>query len=249
MPVTAGTHDSLSELEQHLSHGRDHNGMYKNHQHYTKLRNKINEQENSHQELFQTVMEKLQDRTFLEQAMQMTEVPADGLLSSQSPMGISDSDTKCLVDRYPSFFKGKNNSPDNVRKSYSDDNLGSYYGLLPTCANNLTDYQAQHLLWQNPDLQQKYGKSGAVAQSQARSYFTDTGFSKGLDPKYYEKPDKAWYCGTYFPDQPYSTRYYCGCNGNLYMGPQKDPEGNKIETFQQQLQWKTKSFSVTNDVK
>jgi hypothetical protein len=85
--------------------------------------------------------------------MQNTEAPAEGLPSSQSPMGISDSDTKCLVDRYPSFFRNKDNSPASVRSAYADSELSTYYGLLPTCASNLTDFQAQHLLWENPDLQ------------------------------------------------------------------------------------------------
>jgi hypothetical protein len=120
IPVHDGNAAAQSE-EEHLMHGRDHNGMYKNHLHYAQLRNKINEQENSHQELFQTVMDKLQDRMFLEQAMQMTDDPVSKVSkSSEAPMGINDNDAKCLVDRYSFLFVGKDTSPANVRSIYSD---------------------------------------------------------------------------------------------------------------------------------
>ena len=94
MPSLGNTH-ALAQTESQLKFGRDQHGMYKNHDHYTQLRNKINEQENEHQDLFQTVMHKLQDRTFLEQEMQMTTLnPVASITpSSESPNGMSESDT------------------------------------------------------------------------------------------------------------------------------------------------------------
>jgi hypothetical protein len=112
MPSLGNNH-ALAQTGSKLNYGRDKNGMYKNHDHYTQLRNKINEQENEHQDLFQTVMHKLQDRTFLEQEMQMTTLnPIASITpSSESPDGMSISDTKCVVDRYQPFFKDKDTSP------------------------------------------------------------------------------------------------------------------------------------------
>lgn len=40
--------------------------MFNNHQNYMKLRNKINEQENSHSEMFDTINKKLTDHTFIQ---------------------------------------------------------------------------------------------------------------------------------------------------------------------------------------
>ena len=51
--------------------------------------------------------------------MQMTvEDPRMGLPSSASPLGITDNDAKCIVDRYPTFFTGKDTSPGSVRNEY-----------------------------------------------------------------------------------------------------------------------------------
>ena len=46
--------------------------MFKNHQSYVKLRNMVNEQENTHQQMFDSINEKLQDKAYLEQAIQQT---------------------------------------------------------------------------------------------------------------------------------------------------------------------------------
>lgn len=49
--------------------GRDKDGKFKHHDNYIQLKNKINEQEKSHQKMFDTINEKLNDETFLQQAM------------------------------------------------------------------------------------------------------------------------------------------------------------------------------------
>jgi len=46
--------------------------MFKNHQHYMKLRNKINEQENSHSEMFDTITKKLTDHNFIQSAIELS---------------------------------------------------------------------------------------------------------------------------------------------------------------------------------
>ena len=160
MPSLGNNH-ALAQTGSTLTYGRDKHGMYKNHDHYTQLRNKINEQENEHQDLFQTVMHKLQDRTFLEQEMQMTTMNPTASItpSSESPNGMSDADTQCVVDRYAGFFAGRDTSPSAVRAVEESEEVQKY-GPLKTCAQNITDYQAQHLLWDYPDLQQKFGGKG-----------------------------------------------------------------------------------------
>ena len=51
--------------------------MFKNHKNYMKLRNKINEQENSHSEMFDTITKKLTDHNFIQSAIELnTEVQA-----------------------------------------------------------------------------------------------------------------------------------------------------------------------------
>ena len=43
-----GNNHAQAQTESKLTYGRDKNGMFKNHDNYTLLRNKINEQENEH---------------------------------------------------------------------------------------------------------------------------------------------------------------------------------------------------------
>jgi hypothetical protein len=68
------THLELSaedvELAKH--HGRDKNGMFKNHKNFVKMRNKINDQEQKHQKMFDTITKKLGDETFIAQASSAT---------------------------------------------------------------------------------------------------------------------------------------------------------------------------------
>ena len=58
--------------------------------------------------MFDSIMKKLQDKNFMEQAISSTEEPEDVLsqeekkysLSSASPQGMSDADAKCYSERY-----------------------------------------------------------------------------------------------------------------------------------------------------
>lgn len=54
--------------------------MYKNHKNYVNLRNKINEQESGHQKMFDSINEKLQDRSFIQAA-----IDTASKLESQGP--------------------------------------------------------------------------------------------------------------------------------------------------------------------
>ena len=57
--------DELVQIHK-KNYGRDENGMFNNHKNYMKLRNKINEQETSHSEMFDTINKKLTDQTFIQ---------------------------------------------------------------------------------------------------------------------------------------------------------------------------------------
>lgn len=46
--------------------------MFNNHKNYMKLRNKINEQENSHSEMFDTITKKLTDHNFIQSAIELS---------------------------------------------------------------------------------------------------------------------------------------------------------------------------------
>ena len=59
--------DKSSDSDQRLN-GRDKNGMYKNHKNYVNLRNKINEQESGHKEMFDSINDKLSDGNFIQSA-------------------------------------------------------------------------------------------------------------------------------------------------------------------------------------
>lgn len=107
--------------------GRDKDGKFKHHDNYLKLKNKINEQEKGHQNMFDSINQKLNDETFLQQAMQSNSKGVDGeakpatapanaekadpsvippntetisKLSSKAPDGMTVVDEKCYEGRY-----------------------------------------------------------------------------------------------------------------------------------------------------
>jgi len=59
--------DNTKDEEQVLlkNHGRDRNGMFKNHKNFVMMRNKINDQESKHQNMFDTINKKLADDNFI----------------------------------------------------------------------------------------------------------------------------------------------------------------------------------------
>jgi hypothetical protein len=59
--------DNNQEESQVLikNHGRDRNGMFKNHKNFVMMRNKINDQESKHQSMFDTINKKLADDNFI----------------------------------------------------------------------------------------------------------------------------------------------------------------------------------------
>jgi hypothetical protein len=57
--------------------GRDAEGKFKHHENYLQLKDKINEQEKGHQKMFDTINEKLNDQTFLQQAMKVSETVSE----------------------------------------------------------------------------------------------------------------------------------------------------------------------------
>jgi len=59
--------DNSKDEEQVLikNHGRDRNGMFKNHKNFVMMRNKINDQESKHQNMFDTINKKLADDNFI----------------------------------------------------------------------------------------------------------------------------------------------------------------------------------------
>jgi len=56
---------SDEETQLIKNHGRDSNGMFKNHKNFVMMRNKINDQESKHQSMFDTINKKLADDNFI----------------------------------------------------------------------------------------------------------------------------------------------------------------------------------------
>lgn len=156
--------------------GRDKDGKFKHHENYIQLKNKINEQEKSHQKMFDTINEKLNDETFLQQAMNTkTSDPAAVAIgagdaagaggaaevisnkSSKAPDGMTEKDEKCYEGRFADL-QGKHG-----RQHFQD--LGSDQGRLRWCAKNLTDYQTQRYIDGNPDLQHAFGRRGRASRA------------------------------------------------------------------------------------
>jgi len=147
--------------------GRDKDGKFKHHENYLQLKNKINEQEKSHQKMFDTINEKLNDETFLQQAMNIkmnagnsaagADAGAAGAeaipdKSSKAPDGMTEKDEKCYEHRFSDLGGSKG------RTHFQD--AGSDQGRLRWCAQNLTEYQTQRYIDMNPDLQHEFGRKG-----------------------------------------------------------------------------------------
>lgn len=82
---------------------------------------------------------------------------------------MSEADVKCYEKRY-SDVKG------DARAHFMD--IGLDTGRIGTCADELTDYEAQGLIDKKPFLQRAYGKSSNYALTMARQWYTDIGFKK-----------------------------------------------------------------------
>jgi hypothetical protein len=117
--------------------------------------------------MFDTINEKLNDESFLQQAMKEVEAPKEAkgkddkkaakAKSSKAPDGMTEEDEKCYEARFSDLNKKKG------REHFQD--VGSDQGRLRTCAGNLTDYQTQRYLDNNPDLQHEYGRKGKSAKA------------------------------------------------------------------------------------
>ena len=159
---------------------------------------------------------------------------------------MNDADVACYEARYSDLNKT------DARIHYTT--IGSEQGRLPTCAKNLSDYEAQKYIDRNPDLQHSFGRTGKFAKHDARDHFVDFGKKEGRNVKP-ETWDEPWYCG----DTPETS---CQCKGTLYIGAANAYDtGDRIENFNDLRTWKhfTKktddwadctmaSFGVQNDL-
>jgi len=140
--------------------GRDSNGKFKHHENYLQLKNKINAQEKSHQDMFDTINEKLNDETFLQQAIKVTSTGEGedaaksaseatsaeaGDITSKAPDGMTKADEECYTKRYGDI-------PKNMTGRMHYQEVGSDQGRLPSCARNLTEYEAQRYIDNSPVL-------------------------------------------------------------------------------------------------
>ena len=165
--------------------GRDENGMFKNHQNFVKLRNKINQQESEHQKMFDSINDKLNDHSFIEQAAKITidekmenkaaasvqtktelksnataqTTKKDDKVSSKSEAGMSEADVACYTSKY-SDVKG------DAREHYLT--TGAAQGRSKNCAKNLTDFETMRFINNHPEVQHEFGLSGATTYQLAK---------------------------------------------------------------------------------
>jgi len=196
--------------------------------------------------MFQSINEKLQDKNFLEQAIEMTteskvattshseskvsSSAKSDQVSSKAPGGMSDADVACYSGRYGDVTG-------DARQHYM--NVGQAEGRNPNCAANITDYQAQKYIDRNPDLQYAFGRSGKFAKISSRQNYTDFGFDQKKNVKS-EEWDTPWFCG----DTP---QHQCMCSGTFWRGAINDPlTGSRLETFDDMRLWASKSKEVND---
>lgn len=147
-------------------------------------------------------------------------------LSSGSKAGLNDADVKCYEGRYTDV-KG------DARAHFMD--VGQDTGRLGTCANELSDYEAQGLIDRKPLLQRAYGKSNNYALTMAKQWYTDIGFKKDGKYKIDSFQNEADYC---VDASKGSTTNRCYCPGTLYYGVKNDPiTKDPITTLDKLREW------------
>lgn len=75
--------------------------------------------------------------------------------SSEAEGGMNEMDVACYEKRYTDL--------NGMGAKEHFQGIGHYQGRNPTCARNLTTYEAESYLDRNPDLQHEYGRGGGWA--------------------------------------------------------------------------------------
>jgi hypothetical protein len=148
---------------------------------------------------------------------------------------MTDADVACYVARYKDVLldgSGVKGGKDHFKKT------GNQQGRLPTCARDLTDYEAGTYLHTFPELQVKFG-DGPSAIKQARKHYVEEGINQARFKDAMKDVEKgAWKCGV-------GAKQSCKCHGTLWYGPTKAPDDKKTEisTWEALRHWKTLSKS------
>lgn len=124
---------------------------------------------------------------------------------------INDDDAKCYSSRYQDI-----DALLDPKQHFST--VGIQQGRLGTCAKRLTDYEAQRYLYQNPDLQRMFGKTGASSLAQAREHWQATGYKNtALAASIVDKDNIPFKCAS-------GPQESCMCPGTLWFGLSTRPD-------------------------
>lgn len=119
--------------------------------------------------------------------------------------------------------------------------VGSDQGRLPSCARNLTEYEAQRYIDNSPVLQRTIGRSGRAAGALSRNYFLDHGYNNATADAAVATPswDSVFSCGN-TADKAEGETESCKCGGIMHYGLLKSPaSGADLGTLTDMRQWKT----------
>ena len=206
-------------MPQILKYGRDKNGQYKDQKHFVHLRNKINTLEQGHQALFERINKRLRDDNFLESHDSMLlEIPT-----------MTNTDTQCYKERYADVTV---ESQADIQNHYNTE--GKLQGRLNTCANNITNYQAEFLLEKTPALQRMYGSDIEQVRLNYTSYGSSALTTYDVTPGYGQH--SPFFCGTDMPNTPFK-KDKCNCDGTMYYGLKNDLISNKTLDFETIRHW------------
>lgn len=137
---------------------------------------------------------------------------------------MTKADEECYSKRYGDIPKTMTG-----RMHYQE--IGSDQGRLPSCARNLTEYEAQRYIDNSPVLQATIGRSGSAARALSRNYFLDHGHKNATADLAVAIPswDSVFSCGN---DQADGETESCKCGGIMHYGLAKNPvSGADISTL------------------
>ena len=182
---------SLAEARDRF--GRDGKGNYLDQKSYVKKRNELNQKEESHRAMYNSVAEKLEDPVYVVNALQtassvdqqVQEAAKQRMAATlkDADADMTDEGARCYIDRYPDLemfnthFEPASDPLSRAKMHWLA--FGKEEGRNPWCAPKLTEQQANCNLENYPDLQQAFGADFSKAKEQVIGHWNQIGFSEG----------------------------------------------------------------------
>jgi len=220
---------STAEKQTRDKFGKDADGKYLDQKGYLEKRNALNQKEQTHQNMYDSVMDKLDDPHYTVNALQVASTVDNQVwnayqqrLQEKMKEGgdeMTDQDARCYIDRYPDIDMFNNHfepAPDALaRAKMHYEQAGKEEGRNPYCAPAITDQQLRCYLENYDELMDEIkvtGWDGKENIDKLRKHWNTVGFDEGRETSCMsvETPSDydAFNCG--------KSGELCQCTGTIF---------------------------------